>query len=125
MYRALKRSKVTLNLHAQIDVRGKVSNAHAGNLRLFEATGVGTCLLTEEKANLHDMFEPGREVLTFTSNQDCVEQLRNILGDDTRRRALAEAGQQRTLREHTYAVRMAEVLDIIERQAPARRGRRL
>ena len=46
-----------------------------------------------------------------------MEQLRDILGDDARRRAIAEAGQQRTLREHTYAARMSEVLDIIDRQA--------
>lgn len=124
MYRALRRSKVTLNLHARIDVRGKVATTHANNMRLFEATGVGTCLLTEEKANLHEMFEPGRELLTFTSNQDCVEQLGNILGDDMRRRALAEEGQQRTLRDHTYAERMAEVLDVIGRQAGLT-GRRL
>ena len=112
MYRALRRSKVTLNFHARIDVRGKVATTHANNMRLFEATGVGTCLLTEEKANLGDMFEPGREVLTFTSNRDCVEQLGTILSDDARRQALAEAGHQRTLREHTYAARMAEILEI-------------
>ena len=116
MYRTLQRSKVTLNFHARIDVRGKVATTHANNMRLFEATGVGTCLLTEEKANLGEMFEPGCEVVTFNSHQDCIEQLGAILGDDARRQTVATAGHQRTLREHTYAARMAEVLGIIERR---------
>ena len=46
MYQALRRSLITLNSH--IDMVGR----EAGNARLFEATGVGTFLLTDFKDNL-------------------------------------------------------------------------
>src|SRR5205814_3328492 len=41
MYQVLQRSRITLNSH--IDMAGN----EAGNVRLFESTGVGTFLLTE------------------------------------------------------------------------------
>ncbi len=50
MYQVLRRSRITLNSH--IDLAGR----EAGNMRLFEATGVGAFLLTDFKDNLHTLF---------------------------------------------------------------------
>ena len=63
MYQALRRSLITLNSH--IDMVGR----EAGNARLFEATGVGTFLLTDFKDNLQTLFEPDREVVAWRSSQ--------------------------------------------------------
>ena len=41
--------------------------------RLFEATGVGTLLVTDWKKNLHEMFEPGKEVIVYHSPEECAE----------------------------------------------------
>ncbi|HNQ24414.1 MAG TPA: glycosyltransferase [Phycisphaerae bacterium] len=115
MYEVLQRSRLTLNLHARIDVRGRVDTTVAAAMRLFEATGVGTCLLTDAKANLHEMFEPGREVLTFRSDGECIDLIRHYLVHPEQRGAVAAAGQARTRRDHTYAVRMRELSDILTR----------
>ena len=37
MYRVLRQSKIALNRHSD------VAEDHANNMRLYEATGVGTC----------------------------------------------------------------------------------
>ena len=66
MYQALRRSKITLNSH--IDMAGR----EAGNMRLFEATGVGAFLLTDFKDNLHTLFAPDREVAVWRSIDDCL-----------------------------------------------------
>lgn len=116
MYETLRRSKVTLNRHAQIDVRGKVVTHLANNMRLFEATGAGTCLLTEHKENLSSLFEPDREVVTYENNEECVEKTRYLLDHETERMAIAQAGQQKTLRDHTYDRRMAELLEMLRTQ---------
>src|SRR5205823_6223469 len=50
MYRMLRDSAVSLNTH--IDVTGP----EAANCRLFEATGAGSCLLTDWKPNLDELF---------------------------------------------------------------------
>jgi spore maturation protein CgeB len=87
-------------------------------MRLFEATGVGTCLLTDWTENLGELFEPEREVATFRDAKECVERIRWLLAHPEEREAIARAGQARTLRDHTYRHRAAG-LDLLVRQALA------
>ena len=110
MYRVIAGSEVTLNHH--IDVAASEAN----NMRLFEATGVATCLVTDARDNLSDMFEAGSEVITYSSAAECTEKIRYLLEHPAERAAIAQAGQRRTLRDHTYAQRMAELADILERR---------
>lgn len=114
MYEALQRSRITLNCHARIDVRGEVSTRFANNMRLYEASGVGSCLITEARDNLADILEPGSEVITYEDEKECVERIRHYLANDKERESVALAGQRRTLREHTYAKRTAELLSVIQ-----------
>jgi hypothetical protein len=107
MYQILRRSKITLNHH--IDMAGDYAN----NLRLYEATGVGTLLITDWKVNLHEMFEPGKEVVAYRTPQECAELIQYYLEHDEERKGIARAGQQRTLREHGYYQRMQELVEIV------------
>ena len=109
MYQILHRSKITLNYH--IDVAGPYAN----NMRLFEATGVGTLLITDWKENLHEMFEPGKEVVAYRSSEECAELILYYLEHGDERQAIARAGQQRTLQEHTYYQRMQELVNIVRK----------
>jgi len=108
MYQVLQRSRITLNSH--IDLTGR----EAGNMRLFEATGVGTFLLTDHKDNLNTLFAPDMEVGTWRSIDDCLSTIERFLADDHRRTAIAQAGQARTLRQHTYRQRVEEILGFIK-----------
>jgi hypothetical protein len=107
MFQQLHDSKLALNTHIDI------SPVSASNMRLFEATGVGTCLLTDWKENLADLFEPDAEVLTYRDAAECLEKAKYILDHEDERRAIAEAGQRRVLREHTFAHRAARIDAII------------
>ena len=107
MYRVLEQSALTLNNH--IDV----AQDNANNMRLYEATGVGTLLVTDAKKNLPDLFEPGKEVVTYRSVEECVELIRHYLAHPQEREKIAQAGQAHTLREHTYAHRMQELSEIL------------
>ena len=109
MYKILSQSMLTLNHH--IDM----ADVYAGNSRLFEATGVGTLLVTDSKKNLHEMFEPGKEVLAYRSADECVEMVQYYLEHDQEREAIARAGQQRTLREHTFYQRMQQLTDTVRK----------
>jgi spore maturation protein CgeB len=108
MYQVLRRSRITLNSH--IDLAGR----EAGNMRLFEATGVGAFLLTDYKDNLETLFEPGREVVAWRSIDDCLGAIDRYLGDDESRAAIAHAGQAKTLVQHTYRHRAAEILGFVD-----------
>ena len=118
MYRILAGSRVTINRHGPIEVAGRWDQHYANNQRLYEATGVGTLLITDRKDNLPELFAPGREVVTYRDPDDCIEQVRRFLEDEPARQAIAAAGQQRTLREHTYAGRMAELADRLRSHLP-------
>jgi hypothetical protein len=108
MYQILNNSKITLNCHGD-DV------PYAGNMRLFEATGVGTFLITDWKVNLHKMFEPGKEVVAYHSHEECAELIKYYLEHDEERDKIAQAGQKRTLRDHTYNQRMQELVEIVRK----------
>jgi spore maturation protein CgeB len=86
----------------------------AGNIRMFEATGVGTLLVTETASNLSQIFEPDQEVVTYRSKEEAVEKIRYCLAHENERRSIASAGQRRTLRDHNSRVRAQEVLRIFE-----------
>ena len=72
-------------------------------------------MLTDAKDNLQDLFDPCGEVLAFRDDDDCVEKIRYYLDHEDDRKAIAAAGQRRTLRDHTYTTRMAEMLDVLVR----------
>ena len=114
MYGTLRNSRITLNLHAINDVRGAAATNFANNMRLSDASGVGTCLLTDAKDNLSDMFKPEEEVVTFADVDECVEKIRYLLDHDDERRTIARAGQERTLRDHTYGKRIAELAEVLD-----------
>ncbi len=107
MFQQLRNSRVVFNNHIDI------SPVSASNMRLFETTGVGACLLTDWRANLHELFEPDSEILTYRSAAECVEKLEYILAHNSERCQIAAAGQKRTLRDHNFDNRAARIDAII------------
>jgi len=110
MYQRLCDSKITLNTH--IDV----STNSASNMRLFEATGVGTCLLTDWKENIRYIFEPDIEVATYNNSEECIAKVNFLLQNEETRKEIAQAGQKRTLNNHTIYHRAEQVDEIIKKE---------
>lgn len=108
MYRILARSRIVINHHGNIP-------PFANNLRLFEATGMGALLVTDWKENLIDMFEPGREAAAYRSAEECVELVSYYLSHEEQRAAMAAAGQKRTLTQHVWAQRAADMIGLVEK----------
>ena len=100
MYRFLGESLVTFNVH--------IDNARnvASNMRLFEATGMGACLLTDGSDGMSDYFKPDREVVLYENPAEAAEKASWLLDNPAKARAIGEAGYQRTLREHTFQKRI-------------------
>jgi spore maturation protein CgeB len=109
MFKALSKSKIGFNSH------GGVAGEYAANVRLFEVTGVGSCLLTDHKKNINDFFEPDKEVVTYKSADECIEKVNWLLSHPTELKQISIAGQQKTLRDHTFARRAEELHEIISR----------
>lgn len=109
MFKALLCSNVVLNIHADS------SPEFASNMRLYEATGVGACLLTDNKKNMKELFMPDKEVVVYDSLEDCVEKATWLNEHPKERQRIAEAGTRRCLREHTYKNRAIEFDRIVKK----------
>ena len=109
MFRVLAASKIVVNYHSDI------AQSYANNMRLFEATGTGALLVTDWKDNLHEMFEPGKEVVAYRNLEECGELIQYYLEHNDEREAIAASGQRRTLESHTYLQRMRDLSVIVSK----------
>jgi spore maturation protein CgeB len=106
MHQKLLESFATVNIH------GEAAGEEAVNMRLFEATGVGTCLLTDWKPSLIELFDED-EVVSFRSADEFVERVRWLEDNPGQRDAIAQAGNRRTLRDHTFGNRVGDLLEVV------------
>jgi spore maturation protein CgeB len=107
MFKAISKSKIGFNMH------GEIAGDYAANVRLFEITGVGSCMITDFKKNLNEIFEIDKEVISFSSGDECVEKIKWLLEHPKEREEIARAGQRRVLRDHTYKIRAGQLNDIV------------
>ena len=94
MYRVLKRSKITFNRHIDL------SENYIGNARMFEATGVGTLLLSDGKNAPQKLFNDD-EVVYYDTVDEAIEKVHYYLANEDERKAIAERGQRRTLKDYS------------------------
>lgn len=104
MYSVYRRSRVVVNRH------GEIAQGFANNLRMYEATGTGALLLTDNET---DLFEQD-EIVRYSSPADAVEKIRYYLSHEDERRLIAWKGQSKTLRDHTYTQRMKVVSETLK-----------
>ena len=103
MYRLLERSRVVLNVHTD------AAWGYAGNMRLFEATGMGACLLTERMLNIDELFEDGVEIMTYGSTAECLEKAQWLLDNPDKAIEIGERSRKRVLADHGTLRRCAEI----------------
>ncbi|MBM3886595.1 glycosyltransferase [Candidatus Dependentiae bacterium] len=81
--------------------------------RNFEIPGCGGFLLTADADNLRDYYIDGKEIVIFKDVPDLIEKARYYLAHEDERVAIAKAGYERTIREHTYEKRFQELFRIM------------
>lgn len=75
--------------------------------RIFEAGGAGACLVVDRWEGIEMFLEPGREVLVADDGDAVADYVRSI--SESRARAIGRRARKRLLKEHTYALRAAQV----------------
>jgi spore maturation protein CgeB len=107
MYNLFNIADIVLNIHAG------VAADYAGNMRLFEVTGIGSCLLTDSKKNMNDLFDTDQEVIVYDSPDDCIAKIKWLLEKEDERKKIAQSGQKKTLEFHTVENRCKSIIDLI------------
>ena len=108
MYNLLHQSIITFNKHTD------AAKGDVGNMRMFEATGVGTCLLTDTGRNISDLFEEDKEVVTYRTIDEAVEKVNYLLDHPDEAEKIAKAGQARTLKDHTIMNRCQQIDEVMQ-----------
>ncbi|MDA9962495.1 glycosyltransferase [Opitutales bacterium] len=104
MLQKLSEYTLTFNLHV------KETGNCACNMRLFEATGVGTSLLSDYKKNSNQLFENNREITNYTTITEVIDRTKYLLENPKHTKSIADAGQLRTLNEHTTEKQVVQLM---------------
>lgn len=108
MYQILARSIATLNFHGDEVKR-------ACNIRLFEATGLNTCLVTDDLPGLSDFYEKDKEVVAFSGIDDLIDKLIYLEKNPQHAKQIGEAGKQKVFAQHLWKHRVQELISIIHK----------
>jgi hypothetical protein len=134
-FSVLAREAVFGDALCALSARGRLVFNHAAvqelNMRVFETLAMGRPLLTNAESavnGLLDLFEDGRHLLVYHSEQELLDKARRYLADEDARQAIANAGRAEVLARHTYAHRVQTLLDMVRSHTarfeatPKRRG---
>lgn len=85
----------------------------AVNQRVFDVPACGGFVLTDHREQMEDLFDINTEVAVYHDVETIPHLVQKYLKDDHKRKKIAEAARQRILAEHTYEIRIAEMLRIM------------
>ena len=109
MFEIFARSIVTFNIHESL-LKGYV-----GNMRMFEATGIGTCLLNDNGTNLPLLFTEGKEIVIYNSIEDAIEKANYYIAHPEVAAEIGKNAQQRTIKDYNYDIYIQQLLAYLKK----------
>lgn len=111
-------AKVVINLHRAHDDDTYNQNsigleARSVNPRTFEIAACGTLQVSDNRMDLARFYEPGKEIVTYSSPAELTRIIDYYLEREEERREIAVNAARRTALEHTYDRRLATMLRIV------------
>ena len=106
MLRITRAAKITVNPHGDFMRWG-------GNMRLFEACGVGAFQIADDRPGIREWFTVGEHLITYRDPAHLRELVAYYLAHDDERARIAEAGRAHVHAHHTYDQRMARLLALV------------
>lgn len=103
-------SFINLNIHHPNDIYGV-------NMRVFDIAGSGGFQLVDYKKGIERVFSPRNEIVTYRSLEELKELVNHFLENAEERKTIAKKAQERAHREHTYILRVQEILECMEVKA--------
>jgi spore maturation protein CgeB len=116
--RIFNASRINLNLHSSPFHPGINPDGDYLNPRVFDLAATGAFQLVDRRSQLPEFFQPEVELSTFSHLTEAREKIGYFLAHEEERRSISARGRERCLRDHTYARRMQEALDLIEDMHP-------
>ena len=102
-----KLSRINLNITLR-------SIQNAIPLRGYDIMGAGGFLLSNYQVDLQRHFVPGEEYVYYESREDLMDKINYYLKNETERAAIAKNGHDRVMKEHTFDVRVKEIIELVK-----------
>jgi spore maturation protein CgeB len=87
---------------------------YGGNMRLFEACGVGALQIVDDRPGVTEWFVAGTHLLTYRSPGELRDLVGVYLRDHAGRRRIAEGGCAHVHAHHTYDHRMRRLIGLMD-----------
>jgi hypothetical protein len=88
-------------------------------LREFEIPMAGGFYLTQDCAQLRELFQVGEQVVTWNDLSDLQDKIRYYLDHPAERQKIAQAGQAHCLQHHTWVNRFRHLLQELNLPQPS------
>ncbi len=110
-------TRINLNLHSSMD-----PNTIGGdfvNPRTFELAGLGCFQLSDRRELLPPLYAED-EVVRFRDEAELCEKIEYYLEHENERKEIAANARRKTLRNHLYEHRVAEIMDAVSKISESR-----
>jgi len=107
MFKEIIQSSITFNIH------GDIASNFAANMRMYEVTGMNSCLLTDWKDDINNYFNED-EIVTYRSLDEAKEKIKWLLSNPDELKSISKRGQERTLSTHTFENRAEHLNEAIQ-----------
>jgi len=101
----LNRSKIVVNINILNNVPLYFSD------RYFYPMAVRTVGLNFAIPKLEEMFEDGKHMVFFTSKEDCLEKIKELLNNDEKREYISEEGYKLYLDKYTLTMILKSIIE--------------
>jgi spore maturation protein CgeB len=88
----------------------------AVNQRAFDVPACGGFLLTDQQEELSELFEEGKEVITYKEKGEIPELVRFYLDNSDKRKTVAQRARDRVLSQHTYRHRLNSMIESMRKR---------
>jgi hypothetical protein len=103
----IKDSLIILGLNQGKDAQGRFTSYL--KYRDMEFPGHGCCYLTEDNEDIHQVFEVGKEVLTYKNPFEASARIRHLRKHPEIAREIGRAGRRRILDGHGWNIRLKQI----------------
>jgi spore maturation protein CgeB len=87
----------------------------AVNQRIFDVPAAGAFIITDRREQMDNLFEPGTEIVSFSSPEEASSLIQYYLKHPRERNKIAAAARKRVLAQHCYEHRLAAMIGIMRK----------
>lgn len=92
---------------------GHCTDFYSLKMRDFDATLSGSMYLTHANPDLKMLFEVGKDIVCYKTPEECADRCEYYIANETEREAIARAGRERSLHDHTWEARFEKLFRLL------------